>query len=569
MVNALLRRDVMPADQQPCTTVFCEVLDAKSYNEGKEEIHAIRDVMKYHVGDPATYERYELEDVEKVQLMVGEECESGTAGGKEPYHLLKAYVTDRRCGSTEEEELQLANPSFIRNGLVSISLIDAPGLNRDTLSTTAIFARQTEIDVIVFVVSAENHFTLSAKEFLWNASREKAYVFVVVNKWDGIKDKKRCERVVGEQLKQLSPKTWEQRDELVHFVDAGKVIGREEKREEEDDAWLHLEQSLRSFVLLKRSRSKLAPAKTYILNLVADLIVLAEANIAVATKERNDAVEALDIVKPIHERLEKDKEAIESEIDGVEETTVKKVAAGTWKRLDAAVARIKNGQTATSDSDEEGIPAFPGIWALWSWASDIKVALVKSLELEIRAAEDDARAHTAAGVSFIMHDLTTKYLPGTALETEGRIFQPAVMFEKRRRGVGRLAMKGHSTGLGLGVVGLGAAGEGTWRATDFDISFLDLFDLEKIYALGGWGGNGKEDEVDSLETGAIVSLGIGGIGMVGSRLVGVKGAMDSVVRVWEVLGSKQAREWAAPVVAVLSESFFRNILLIMFTLIDD
>jgi hypothetical protein len=34
--------------------------------------------------------------------------------------------------------------SFLKNGLVDISLIDAPGLNRDTLSTTALFARQSD-----------------------------------------------------------------------------------------------------------------------------------------------------------------------------------------------------------------------------------------------------------------------------------------------------------------------------------------------------------------------------------------------------------------------------------------
>jgi mitofusin len=38
--------------------------------------------------------------------------------------------------------------------------------NRVSLKTTAIFACQSNIDVVVFVVSVENHFTLSAKEFL-------------------------------------------------------------------------------------------------------------------------------------------------------------------------------------------------------------------------------------------------------------------------------------------------------------------------------------------------------------------------------------------------------------------
>jgi len=41
-VNALLRREVMPVDQQPCTTAFCEVHDAAE-NNGKEEVHVLID----------------------------------------------------------------------------------------------------------------------------------------------------------------------------------------------------------------------------------------------------------------------------------------------------------------------------------------------------------------------------------------------------------------------------------------------------------------------------------------------------------------------------------------------
>jgi mitofusin len=76
-------------------------------------------------------------------------------------------------------KLYLANTrvpleSLLNNSVVDIFLISAPGLNRDSLKTTALFTRQEEIDIVVF--SAENHFTLSAKEFLSNASNEKAYL---------------------------------------------------------------------------------------------------------------------------------------------------------------------------------------------------------------------------------------------------------------------------------------------------------------------------------------------------------------------------------------------------------
>ena len=40
--NALLRRKILPEDQQPCTAVFCEVIDASKENNSIEEVHAVQ-----------------------------------------------------------------------------------------------------------------------------------------------------------------------------------------------------------------------------------------------------------------------------------------------------------------------------------------------------------------------------------------------------------------------------------------------------------------------------------------------------------------------------------------------
>jgi mitofusin len=136
-VNALLRREVMPVDQQPCTTAFCEVHDAAE-NEGREEVHVLTEGVTYDIKDESTYTRGTVADLEGI---VGE-----------TQQMIKLYLADSRAPSE----------SLLNNGVVDISLIDAPGLNRDSLKTTAVFARQEEIDVVVFVVSAENHFTLSS-----------------------------------------------------------------------------------------------------------------------------------------------------------------------------------------------------------------------------------------------------------------------------------------------------------------------------------------------------------------------------------------------------------------------
>src|ERR1700679_1826641 len=53
----------------------------------------------------------------------------------------------------------------------------------------ALFSRQEEIDIVVFVVSVDDHPTESAHSFLRKESNEQAYLFIVVNKFDQIKQR--------------------------------------------------------------------------------------------------------------------------------------------------------------------------------------------------------------------------------------------------------------------------------------------------------------------------------------------------------------------------------------------
>lgn len=589
----------MPSDQQPCTTVFCEVVDAVEGNQGKEEVHAIREVDKYDVEDKTTYDVYSLEEVNELQDPTIERD-----GGA--YSLLKAYVVDSRAPKEEEDDtseqdpMGSLNPSFIRHPLASISLIDAPGLNVDTLSTTALFTRQSEIDVIVFVVSAENHFTLSAKEFLWNASREKKFVFVVVNKWEGIRDKKRCERTVGEQIRQLSPATWEQRGELVHFVDAVDWEDLPEEKEMDDNdqqqqekepsSWIHLEQSLRSFVLLRRTTSKLAPARTYLLNLLSDLSTLAQTNVVAASDELKKALEVLEVVRPVHERLVKAREGVEREVDGVEESVVEGVKGRSLGRLEEAVEKVEGGEVATTTTTTseggEGLPEWRGVWELFEWAEEVKCALVRSLESVVRECEEDARIETTKGVERVLGEMGERFLgvdegkTKEQKEEEKRVFRPEVMFAKRRRGAGRLAMKGLSSGLGLGTAGGYQQQQQQDDNLEVDLTFLDLFDVDRFLSLvpGHQSSsrksltNGSDHEL--VETSTILGLGLGSLGMVGSRVIGVKGTLDSITKFVEMLGSPAAKKWAGPVLGLCSastffspylSSYFRKILTTLFS----
>ncbi|KAJ2796198.1 mitofusin, partial [Coemansia guatemalensis] len=193
LVNALVGRDILPSDQQPCTMLFCEVLDA-SLNGDVEEIHAVPSIDLYDRQNPATFVAVPMRDLEDIVM-----------DNEEQFQQLKIYTRDSRTGE---------KASLLHNGVVNVALIDSPGLNRDSLKTTQLFARQEEIDVVVFVVNAENHFTLSGQDFLLNAGNEKAHIFIVVNRFDAIRRKDRCERMILDQIRHLSPLTYAEREDL-------------------------------------------------------------------------------------------------------------------------------------------------------------------------------------------------------------------------------------------------------------------------------------------------------------------------------------------------------------------
>jgi hypothetical protein len=86
------------------------------------------------MNDESTYRRASLGDPDSIMMNADGHFQE----------TLKLYLNDTRP----------LNQSLRNNGVVDISLIYAPGLNRDSVRTTALFTRQEDIDVIIFVVSA-------------------------------------------------------------------------------------------------------------------------------------------------------------------------------------------------------------------------------------------------------------------------------------------------------------------------------------------------------------------------------------------------------------------------------
>lgn len=528
LVNALLRKnEIMPTDEQPLTTRFVEVVSAKE-NHGQEEIHVLSQDKKY---DPADDSTFEVKDIKELPEMVADmETDASSAP-------LRIYL--KEAGS------DISNPSILHNGVVDISLIDAPGLNRDSIKTTANFARQEEIDVVVFVVSAANHFTLSAKEFIWQAGHEKAHLFIVVNRFDQIKDKERCRRLVLDQIRQLSPKTYEDAADLVHFVDSAKVaLGFDEDEADDiDEAFSHLEHSLRSFVLVNRSKSKLGPAQNYVTRLMADVELLASANTIVATRERDVAREELARVKPELERMKKCKDGLDGGMEGEEERVVELSSSRSRQAMTRGLERVGRGELA-APGPGLSMPAYPGLLGIWDFAQEVRSVLLASLDFAVTLAQDDARQITTEGVANIQ-TIGEKHLPEDA-ERSQRVFNPAAMFTARPGRVVRRASV-HNVGIGLSSqTGLR------------EVSVSDIIDLQHHLFIARSHFSPASSSTDLVPFAAEVSgigaasLAVGAFSMLNGKTIGVRSIIESVVRLSDFASSPAARKWAGPIVGAIT-----------------
>ncbi|KAI0056268.1 hypothetical protein BV25DRAFT_1814310 [Artomyces pyxidatus] len=512
-VNALLRREVMPTDQQPCTTAFCEVHDAAE-NGGVEEVHIIQEGVAYDLKDESTFTRAALSDLDGI-----------VAENENTQQLLKLYLSDSR--SPQE--------SLLNNGIADIS-------PTDSVKTTAVFARQEEIDVVVFVVSAENHFTLSAREFLLNASHEKAYLFIVVNKYEQIKNKEKCRRLVLDQIKQLSPRTYEDAEDLVHFVDSANGTS--------SPSFEQLEASLRSFVLVKRAKSKLNPASTYLSHLLSDIDLLVSANAIVAQAELERAKADLSTARPILEKMKNGRELLEDSLEVNEEESVRTASIRTKQRLSDALDCVGQGLSAVEKSLVT-MPSYPGLLNVMQYVHDVRKALLTSLDMSVKLAEDEARVITANGVTAI-HKLADEHLP-EGVERSRRVFMPEAMFSLRPGKATR--RRGRRSSMGGAVVAGGIHGLGIGLAQRHELlnpTALDLFDVSHHFWLHfGDGKESSQDQDEAMSALGLLSVSAGALTMVGGQAMGVRGLVEGIVRVADLLGNETARKWAAPVVGAV------------------
>jgi replication fork clamp-binding protein CrfC len=523
--NALLRRKVLPEDQQPCTSIFCEVLDCRE-NAGVEEVHAIPVGQRYNRDDERTYSVFAIRELEKIVI------------DDERWSQCKIYIKDIRA----------VDESLLNNGVVDIALIDAPGLNKDSVITTANFAKQEEIDVVVFVVSAANHFTESAKEFVFNAAREKAYMFIVVNGFDAIKDKKRAQEMILKQVHKLSPATFKESSELVHFVssnaipvapapggppggggssgggsggsggsndpenpgddeegnddedsnvkhgDPGSPIDKNKGKEKEKIAdFEELESSLRRFVLEKRARSKLAPAKTYLMNLLGDLANLANVNRDVAHSELDRVNNDLAELVPQFEQAKKANDSADKGSDQTIEDTVTEVYSHTRDTLNSTIRDIAE--------QDHGI-IYPGVFSAFQYAEDLKYVMLQTISDTVGSCEEHARQRTVQGVNMIKN-LGLLHLGNSFPDVS---FRPENMFRRKRDALA--------------------------RQVDVEVEFVDFFDFTSLWE--------RQEKV------AGTSMAVTVAGVVGGRLIGGVGWLDGTLGAVKIMGVGNLRRLVIP-----------------------
>lgn len=489
--NALLRRKVLPEDQQPCTSIFCEVLDFRE-NGGVEEVHAIPHGSTYNRHDESTYVVFDLKDLEKIVI------------DNDRFSQCKIYIQDIRG----------VDESILNNGVVDIALIDAPGLNADSVMTTAVFARQEEIDVVVFVVSAANHFTESAKNFIFNAAREKAYIFMVVNGFDVIRDQERCQEMILKQVHNLSPATFKESSELVHFVSSNAIPmggsgggsppdgdgdddpsdkGKGKEAEKRRD-FGELETSLRRFVLEKRARSKLAPAKTYLLNVLGDMHNLATVNRDVSQAELDRVTKEIDALEPEFEESKKSRTEAGEAVERLVEDTTSDVYAYTRDTLNSCIQKV---------GDQDLGIEYPGLFSAYQYAEDIRDSMLHEVSETVRLCEEHAKSQTVQGYNAIKN-LGILHL-GNNLHADV-MFRPDRMFKKS-----------------LHVLA---------RQVDIDIELWDFFDVTGLWE--------RQEKV------AGTSMAVTVAGLVGGRLMGGGGWLDGALGAAKIMGTNNMKRLLIP-----------------------
>lgn len=315
----------------------------------------------------------------------------------------------------------------------------------------------------------------------------------MVNRFDSIRDKDRCKRLILEQIRQLSAATYADADDLVHFVSAGNVDLEPGSRKLDAPDFARLEQRLRAFVLENRTKSKLLPAKNYLANLLMDINVLSETNSKKSSDAYVQATMELEKDLPAYEQLLRVREKVLKQVEKAAEVAVSGIQTKTQQKLNEAVERIGDAMHAIE---------YPGIFLIWQYAQDIADSMVQKLLTDVRQEEMNGRKETAICLEQV-HRMGTEHLGSYPLTAN----------------VEKMCTKNRD------------------RRVTIQVEATDFFDLVLDDKLSG------------------VALSGGAVAMVGGRMLGFKDAVSSMWSVSNIMSGPNVRKWVIPVIGVASVGF--------------
>ena len=284
----------------------------------------------------------------------------------------------------------------------------------------------------------------------------------------------------------------------------GKGKGKEKEKVQDFE---RLEGALRRFVLEKRSRSKLAPAKTYLLNILTDVNVLATVNRDIAQSELDRVTQELEELEPVYEQSKIARSEVSSEIDKTIEETCEDICSHTTNALTTTISHVAEADL--------GVP-YPGLLNAYQYAEDLQSAMLDQISAAVTSCEDYARLQTVRGVDDIKL-LGTLHLGDKYADLS---FRSDKMFQRKRDALA--------------------------RHVDTEIEFWDFFDFRRLWD--------RQEKVAG--TGMVMTV----VGVVGGRALGGIGWMDSALGVARVVGTRNLRGLILPGILATGEfiSLFPN-----------
>jgi len=234
------------------------------------------------------------------------------------------------------------------------------------------------------------------------------------------------------------------------------------------------------------------------------------------------------------EKITKGREVAEDVLEVIEEKGTRTSIANAKAKLTEALENVACGTPAVK------LPTYPGLLGIWEWAGEVRRAMLSSLDLAVKLAEDDARVITSDGVHRI-GKIGEEHLPEDVAKSK-RIFVPEAMFSTRNSKSARRRSNNTIAGVGIGL---------SQRPDLLNTTFLDIYDFHHQFAVVF----SDEKDLDALGSPTVLgiaSVGLGALTMVSGQAFGVRGLIEGIVRVSDLLSNEDARQWIAPVVGAVT-----------------